>query len=340
MILVTGGTGLLGSHLLFELTRSGKPVRALKRNSSNTAIVKKIFSYYTQEADFLFKKIEWFDADLLDFSTIEEALDGITEVYHCGAVVSFFSKDYARMLKVNIEGTANLVNLCLENNINRFLYVSSIATLGRADNEGLTTEETYWKTAPGNTRYSVSKYGGEREVWRGMEEGLQALIVNPSVILGPGFWHANSGLFQMVFKGLRYYPGGINGFVDVRDVATIMVNLMERNISRERFIINSENVSYLQLFSYIAGYLKKPAPTIYVSPSLSRVAWRLEMLRSRLTRSTPKLTRDMALTSSRKYAYSNEKIRKSIGYDFIPVEKSVAGICEKFLGDILIGIRQ
>jgi len=337
MILVTGGTGLLGSHLLFELSQSGKPLRALKRPSSNTAIVRKVFSYYSTEADLLFKRIEWFDADLKDFSALEEALNGITEVYHCGAVVSFFPKDYSAMMKVNIEGTANLVNLCLGNNIERFLYVSSIATLGRADNDGLTTEETLWKTSAGNTRYSISKYGAEREVWRGMEEGLSAVIVNPSVILGPGFWHANSGLFPLVYKGLKYYPAGINGFVDVRDIVKIMVKLMEQNISRERFIINSENVSYRQLFSWIAHYLNKPAPTTYVSPSLSGVAWRLEMLRSKITRSVPELTRDMALTSSQKYSYSNEKVRNVLGYDFIPVEKSVSEICQKFLEDIFVG---
>jgi hypothetical protein len=170
MIFVTGGTGLLGSHLLYELVRSGKPVRALKRSCSDTAIVKTIFSYYSNEPEQLFRKIEWFEADLMDFAAMEEALEGITEVYHCGAVVSFYPRDHARMLRVNIEGTANLVNLCLENNVSKFLYVSSIATLGRADSHGLTTEESYWKTSSANTRYSVSKYGAEREVWRGMED--------------------------------------------------------------------------------------------------------------------------------------------------------------------------
>src|ERR1035438_7534334 len=188
MIFVTGGTGLLGSHLLCELVRSGKPVRALKRKSSDTSPVRRIFSYYLPDPDASFQKIEWVDADLLDFAAMDDALDGVSEVYHCGAMVSFYPKDHPLMLKVNIEGTANLVNLAFEKKITKFLYVSSVSTLGRNDSSGFSDEETYWKTSVKNTPYSISKYGGEREVWRGMEEGLNAVIFNPSVILGPGLW--------------------------------------------------------------------------------------------------------------------------------------------------------
>ena len=223
MILVTGGTGLLGSHLLLELARSGKNVRALKRKSSNISQVRKVFLYYVQNADELLQNIEWFEGDLLDFGSIEDSLEGVKEIYHAGAVVSFYPSDHKSMLKVNIEGTANLVNLALEKAISKFCYVSSVSTLGRADNLGLTDEETYWKASNKNSQYAISKYGAEREVWRGIEEGLNAVIVNPSVILGPGDWKSGSpAFFSRIGKGLKFYTSGINGFVDVRDVSKAM----------------------------------------------------------------------------------------------------------------------
>jgi len=333
MILVTGGTGLLGSHLLFELIRLGKPVRALKRERSDTSMVHKIFAYYLPDPDESFRKIEWVDCDLLDFTALEDALDGVSEIYHCGGMVSFHPKDHPLMLKVNIEGTANLVNLSFEKKIRKFLYVSSVATLGRNHSAGLTDEETYWKTSIKNTAYSISKYGGEREIWRGMEEGLNAVIVNPSVILGPGFWDGNSGLFTLLQKGLKYYPKGLNGYVDVKDVVKSMILLMDGNIVNERFIINSENVSYRQLFTWIAEHLRKPAPSIYVSPALSQLAWRIEAVRSFITHSRPNLTKEMAITASQEYLYKNDKIRKALGVGFIPVEESVKDTCRIFLED-------
>jgi dihydroflavonol-4-reductase len=339
MILVTGGTGLLGSHLLTELIHSGKAVRALKRDRSDTSMVRKIFSYYLPDPDESFHKIEWIDADLLDFSAMDDALDGVSEIYHCGAMVSFYPKDHPLMLKVNINGTANLVNLAIEKNIRKFLYVSSVSTLGRNSGTGITDEETFWKTSAKNTPYSISKYGGEREVWRGIEEGLNAVIVNPSVILGPGFWNGTSGLFTLMDKGLKFYPKGMNGYVDVKDVVKSMIHLMDSTVNNERFIINSENVTYRQLFNWIAEYLRKPPPSIYVSPGLSQLAWRVEAIRSFITRSKPELTRDMALTTSQRYTYNNDKFKKIAGFTFIPVEDSIRDICSIFLRDQESGVR-
>ena len=336
MILVTGGTGLLGSHLLFDLIRSEKPVRAIKRKSSDTGIIKKIFSYYSDQAESMAAKIEWVDADLLDFGSIEDALDGITEIYHAGAVVSFYPEDHKDMLKVNIEGTANLVNLALHYPVRKFCYVSSVSTLGRADNNGLTDEETFWASSGKNSMYAVSKYGAEREVWRGMEEGLNAVVVNPSVILGPGFWDDNSGFFRLVWEGLRYYTKGSNGFVDVRDVAKAMVLVMEKNLFNERFIVSSENISYRELFNLIAKYLGKPQPSVHVPPLLGHFAWRLEKARSLLAGSKPLLTKEMATTISQHYIFSNEKIRKISGFEFIPLEESIRQNCEFFKKDHFI----
>ena len=336
MILVTGGTGLLGSHLLFDLIRSGKQVRAIKRKSSDTGMIKKIFSYYTDQPDHLAEKIEWFDADLLDFGSIEDAMDGITEIYHAGAIVSFYPEDHKDMLKVNIDGTANLVNLSIECGIKKFCYVSSVSTLGRADNNGLTDEETFWAPSGKNSVYAMSKYGAEREIWRGMEEGLNAVIVNPSVILGPGFWNDNSGFFRLVWKGLNYYTKGINGFIDVKDVVKAMILLMEKDLFNERFIVSSENISYQLLFSQIAKYLDKRSPSVNIPPVINQIAWRLDKVKSLVTGLKPEFTKEMATTTIQQYTFSNEKIRKVLGFEFIPVEESIRQTCEIFKKDQLI----
>ena len=337
MILVTGGTGLLGSHLLFDLIRSGKQVRALKRKTSNTGMVHKIFSYYDENPALLDGKIEWMDADLLDFGTIEDALDGITEIYHAGAIVSFHPRDHKNMLKVNIDGTANLVNLSIEYHIRKFCFVSSVSTLGRAVNNGITDENTFWSASGKNSVYAVSKYSAEREVWRGMEEGLNAVVVNPSVILGPGFWNDNSGLFRLVWEGLKFYTKGINGYVDVKDVVKAMILVMEKNLFNERFIVSSENLSYQQLLELIARYLDKPSPSVNIPPFLNQIAWRVEKLRSYFTGSKPEFTKEIAKTSMQQYTFSNEKIRRTAGFDFIPVEESIRQTCELFKKDHIKG---
>lgn len=331
MILVTGGTGLLGSHLLFELATSGHTVRAIKRRSSDTGIVRKIFSYYAGNPDELLKKIEWFEADLMDFGAMEDSMKGITEIYHAGAIVSFSPKDHKAMLRVNVDGTANLINLSLDYQVRKFCFVSSIAALGRAEHSGIIDEETYWKYSKKNSVYSVSKYGAEREVWRGIEEGLNAVIINPSIILGPGFWEDSSGLFLLVWQGLKYYTLGTNGFVDVNDLVKALIQTMERNLFRERFIVSSENVTYRELFSWMAKYLGKPAPSINVPPVLTHLAWRIEKIKSLLARSNPKVTKELASASIQNYYYSNDKIRKALDFKFMPVEESVRRTCGIFL---------
>lgn len=334
MILVTGGTGLLGSHLLFELVQMNRPVRAIFRNAGKREMVRKVFSYYSDQPDELISRIEWKEADLLDRDAMTNALDGVSEVYHSGAIVSFYPKDHKQMLNVNINGTALLVNLAQERGVEKFCYVSSVATLGRAENDGESSEETFWVPSKKNSVYSQSKYGAEREVWRGMAEGLNAVIVNPSVILGPGYWEDNSGLFRLVYKGLKYYTRGVNGYVDARDVARAMIGVMEQNAFGERFIVSAGNLSYQELFTLMANYLNKPAPSVNVPPSLTQIAWRVEALRSFITRSKPEITREMAVTTSQVYTYTNQKIRERIGLEFMTPEESIREICGYFLGDI------
>jgi dihydroflavonol-4-reductase len=328
MILVTGGTGLLGSHLLYELARTGRKVRAIKRETSDVSMVRKVFSYYCGNPDELLKNVEWFDADLMDFGAIEDALEGVGEVYHAGAVVSFYPKDHGAMLKVNIEGTANLVTLSMDKGVGKFCYVSSVASLGRGENGKPTNEEDFWIPSRRKTIYSISKYGAEREVWRGMEEGLNAVIVNPSFILGPGFWADNSGLFRLVWEGLKYYTDAVNGYVDARDIVKAMILLMDRSIFNERFILSAETVSYARLFGMMATYLEKPAPSVVVPGFVTSLAWKIDAVRTFITRSEPVLTREMAQTMRQNYTYTNEKIRKTLDFEFMPLEQSIKEICE------------
>jgi nucleoside-diphosphate-sugar epimerase len=334
MILVTGGTGLLGSHLLFDLVSKGEHVRAIKRPASRIDRVEKVFSYYCDDPGALAAKIEWVNADLLDFGAVEEAMQGVKEVFHCGAIVSFYPNDHKKMLKVNIEGTANLVNQALAGSVEKFCYVSSVATLGRTENQEMLSEESYWVPSNKNSVYSISKYSAEREVWRGMEEGLKAVIINPSVILGPGFWQDNSGLFRLVYEGLKYYTVGMNGYVDARDVSAAMILLMEEDHFGQRYICSAENIAYRDLFAMMAKHLNKPAPSVRVSPAMSSVAWRVEALRSALTGSKPEITREMAVTASQTFRYTSEKLCNTLDFRFRPVGQSVMDICNFYLADL------
>lgn len=333
MILVTGGTGLVGSHLLQALAAEGRQVRAIKRPSANTEMVRRVFKLYSKDPDKDFSQIEWVDADLMDIFSLEEAMEGVEEVYHCAALVSFLPDDRKKLLRYNTEGTANLVNAALEKKVRKLCHVSSIAALGRPENlSDLIDENLVWKTSMNNSNYAISKYGAEREVWRGTAEGLDAVIVNPSIILGvAGKSNGSSRIFNTVWKGLKFYPPGKNGFVDVRDVAKAMILLMNSDIRNERFILNADNIEYKKLFELIASAMGKPAPFIKVNPALSRLAWRLEKLRSMVTGIKPLITRETAHTTVQHYEYSNEKIKKELGFEFRPIEETISHFCRIFM---------
>lgn len=334
MIFITGGTGLVGSHLLFDLLSKKKKVRALKRKSSNLDLVKKVFSYYTEDYDHLFQQIEWVEGDILDIFSLEDAMQGVEHVYHCAAAVSFDPRERGKVLKINIEGTANLVNAAMEKKVKKLCHVSSIAALGRASDEEYVDENTHWETSKNNSVYAIGKYGSEREVWRGTEEGLDALIVNPSIIIGPGKWDdGSSAFFNSVNKGLKFYSTGVNGFVDVRDVTRVMIGLMESNILNRRFVLNSENISYEKLLGLIAQELGVKPPKIKATKFLSGIAWRLEKIRSLITGSTSIITKETARTALSKYFYSNERICKELNYKFIPVDQSIRDTAILFLKD-------
>ena len=329
-VFVTGATGLVGSHLLYDLLQKGYRVKALKRQQSNVAQVKKTFKIYTANADELFRQIEWIDGELLDFKFMSEAIDGCSQVYHVAAVVSFSRADKADMMRINVGGAANIVNVCIEKNI-PLCYVSSIASLGRSESGGLITENDKWQTADGRSAYSYSKYKAEMEVWRGIAERLQAVIVNPAVILGPGDrTKGSSKFFSQVYKGLRFHTPGITAFVDVRDVSRCMIQLMEQERFGERYILSAGNMSYRELFNSIADNFKVKKPTIAAEPWMLNIACCMASLASILTGKNPALTKETAHSAFQQIRYSAEKIEKTIGYKFISLDKSIEECCSAF----------
>lgn len=328
MILVTGGTGLVGSHLLYKLLEKGLSVKALCRPESNTDQVKKIFSFYGNNAIKLANRINWITADLLEYYSLNDALKDVTQVYHCGAMVSFNPKDAHLMYRINVEGTANLINACIEKKISKFCYVSSIATLGSAINGETIDEETFWQPDDNHTVYSQSKFRAEMEVWRGTKEGLNAVVVNPSVIIGPGEITRSSGLlFQSVLNGMNYYTSGITGFVDVRDVVKAMIMLMEADITNDRFLLNAENISYQQFFTAVAKSLKATPPGKKATLFMTSLAWRVERIKYWLTGKAPRISKETAKTAHKKSYYSSKKIIDRMGFQFTPIEKTIEETC-------------
>ena len=332
MILVTGGTGLVGSHLLYQICQSETKVRAIKRAHSNTNLVRQVFSYYTEKADALFQKIEWVDADLLNISDLDFAFQGATKVYHCAAWISFNPKHKTKMMNTNIEGTTNVVNLCLTHRIKKLCYVSSVAAIGQPIDGGSIDENTPWENSPRNSSYALSKYRSEMEVWRGIEEGLNAVIVCPAIILGPGKWEKGSSmLFKQVWKGLLFYTSGTNGFVDVRDVANVMIQLMEGTIKSNRFILSSESIPFKKTFDYIADALGKKKAHIKIGPFISNISWRIAKIISIISRKSPLITKETVLAGNSISVYNNKKIKTALNYKFRSVEQSCKDFSMLFL---------
>ena len=328
MIFVTGGTGLVGSHLLFELISAGEKVKALKRQTSNLQQVLKTFSYYSGNAQELFDQIEWVDGDILDYFSLEKILIGVNEIFHCAAIVSFETKERARMISNNVEGTANIVNAAIENGVKKICHVSSIAGLGRLDNGELITEETNWVPEKNISGYSESKFFSEAEIWRGIEEGLDAVIVNPSIIFGPANWENGSAkMFKTIWDGMKFYTKGITGFVDVKDVTKAMLQLSDdvnfEKCKNQRYILNSENLSYQNVFTQIAIELEKEKPTIYASNLLLGIVWRVATFASWISGKPSMITRESVANSNEINNFDGSKITRSINFNYTPVSESI-----------------
>lgn len=332
MILVTGSTGLVGAHLLYKLTSTNEKVRAIYRNEQKLKHVKNVFSTYTENYNHLYDSIEWVQADILDIPALTEVFKDITYVYHCAAFVSFEPDKYKILRRTNIEGTANIVNLCISNTIKKLCYVSSIATIGNTLNNAPITEKTDWNPEADNSVYAITKYGAEMEVWRATQEGLDAVIVNPGVILGAGIWRYSSGsLFKKAHKGLKYYTSGTIGIVSVEDVISIMITLLKSDIKNERFILVAENWTYKQFLQTLAKSVNSTIPKKVASNNLLQFAWRLDWLKHKITGKRRQLTKQIVHSLTSETNYSNDKVKNELNYTFKNINTSIITIGDLYL---------
>ena len=337
MILVTGGTGLVGSHLLFQLLKSNVSIRAIYRQENKLKRVKHVFSYFSDDADALFNQIEWVEADLNNIPQLQDAFKDITHVYHCAAIVSFEPNKYHLIRKINIKGTANIVNLSISNKIKKLCYVSSISAIGHHTNsEVLIDEKTDWNPEDDNSVYAITKYGAELEVWRGTQEGLDAVIVNPGIILGAGYWNGGSSgnLFKRIYNGMPYYTLGITGYVDIWDVVKAMQQLMNSNIKNEGFILVSENISFKVLQTKTAEELQVKPPNKEAKPWLLAIAWRLDWLKHKLFGKPRILSKQVAKSAINISKYDASKLKTTLNFEFKPINKSIEEVSLLYLQDV------
>ena len=320
MNLVTGATGFVGSYIVRALLKQGVTVRALKRKSSNTDLLKDVEG-----------KFEWFEADVLDTPALKDAMVGIDYVYHSAAMISFVSSEAELMHKINIEGTANVVNACLDSDVKKLIHISSVSAFGRYEMKFPINEKTSWKDHDDNTQYAISKFRSEMEVWRGIEEGLDANIVNPSTIIGFGDWTKGScQIFKNVHDGISFYPTGLNGFVAVEDVARICIELMESNISSEQFIVSAENRTFKEIFFEVAKAFNIKPPSKPVSPFLASIGWRLYWLKSKLSGQQPLVTKETTTYTARDYEYVNDKVKNALNFEFKSIDEAIDVAAKKY----------
>lgn len=330
MILVTGGTGLVGAHLLLHLIESqsigNEKVRAIYRSIASIEKTKSLFAIYKKEL--LFEQIEWIQADITEVPSLEIAFQNIDTVYHCAALISFDPKDENVLRKTNIEGTANIVNFCIAYQIKKLCFVSSIATLGDLlPHEKFITEETEWNPEKSHSDYAISKYGAEMEIWRGQQEGLDIIIINPGVILGPSFREQGSGLlFTKVKNGLKFYTIGSTGFVAVTDVVRIAHQLTQSEIKNERFTLIAENSIFRDIINSMADSFCVQRPHIHAKPFFMEVLWRWDWFVSIVLWQNRKLTQITAKASYVTIIYSNQKIKDTLKTDFINIHQYIKEI--------------
>ena len=327
MVLVTGGTGFLGAYILIELVEKGHRVRAIRREG-------KAAPFFIPEA--INKKIEWVTGDVLDTFDLQEAMKDVDTVIHSAGKVSFDSGDREALFQVNVEGTANVVNVAIESEVRKFIHISSVASLGRTANGETVTEEKDWEESSMNTTYAQSKHKGEMEVWRGAAEGLDTVILNPSTIIGYGNWNESScRLFKTVYDEFPYYTNGINGFVYVKDVAEIATTLCTSQISGERFLVTGENWSFRDLFNSIADEFKKKRPHFNATPLLAQLAWRAEKIKSLFNGKRALLTKESARIAQSTTYFDNSKILKALpSLAFTPLTEAVSISCRQYLANL------
>lgn len=326
MVFVTGATGLVGVRLVYDLFLRGYSVKALRRSSSSMPRMSQMLRFYTNNPQQIIDAIEWVEGDITDYDVLSEHISEGMDVYHCAAMVSFNPALNRQLYEVNVEGTANMVNICLQNKVHKFCYVSSIGALGSPLNGEEINTETPWNAA-GKSAYSLSKHLGEIEVWRGIAEGLNVVIVNPAVILGIGDGKTGSAeLFDRINKGMKFYTHGSTGYVYVNDVTRAMIALMESDIQNQQFLLSAQNMSYKSLFDQIAGSLGVKAPKYAASAFLTALVWRLEKVRTFLMGGEPRLTKHTHKIAHSSSAYNGEPIKSSIQFEYSPINEAIINI--------------
>lgn len=331
MNLVTGATGIVGSHVVLALLQNNEPVLATRQKNSDISKTEKLFSYYTPDYKQLFQKIKWLELNLSDLFAIEDALAEVTAVYHCAGSVSFLKADKKKMVEVNETGTRNLVNACLGKNIKAFCYVSSIATINNLDHKSALNEEVFWKTSGKESDYAFSKYNGEREVWRGIEEGLNAVIVNPGLILSPGFWdQSSSKLFETCYRGNSFYTEGTSAYVAASDVANCMIALVNKKCFGQRYILVENNYSFLQIFSLIQSAFHKKAPGIKLSRAVLKFVSKLESILCLFSGKSPKLGAGIVNAAFNQQLFDNTKVKSELACEFRSTAQVIAEICRHY----------
>lgn len=334
MILVTGGTGLIGAHLLFYLTQNEEnKIRAIYRSESSLKKVKEVFRRFSEEGEKYFLRIEWLKADINNISELEEAFRDVVYVFHSAGFISFQPSDFEKLIKVNVEGTANIVNLCIDFQVKKLCYVSSVAALSPLEGEAM-NESSDWNSDQKNSDYAISKHGAEMEVWRGTQEGLKVVIVNPSIVLGSYFWNSGSGtLFDKVAKEISFFPTGGIGFVDVNDVVQAMLLLQFSDVENQRFVLNGSNQKYEYVLKKIAQNLGVKVPKRKVSYEVLKLLSLLDGILSFFRIKKRVLSSQSATSLSKVSIYDGSKIKQYIPFQYTDFEDSIERICKNYLSE-------
>ncbi len=339
MVLVTGGTGFIGSYIMYELLKQNPEIKALRRDGSDFKQTRFIFKYLSasdpmpngESWEQAFNRIKWVEGDVTELDSVLEALEEVDIVYHAAALVSYSRKRHDDLIETNVIGTATIVNACLEKGIKKLAYVSSVATLDRKPGEKL-DESAFPEDLKFSNTYAESKYRAEMEVWRGIAEGLDAVIINPGIVLGWGnFDNSSPEMFKTVYEGLKYYPTGSNAFVDVRDVAKALVMLAGMDTAvNNRFIAKGSVHTYKEIFDLMAKGLGVTPPKIKVKSSLVKLVWIMAEIEALLSGKEPFITKDLALTSSKNYDFDSSKLEQLLHFHFTPIEQTIAETCKVF----------
>ena len=321
MILVTGATGFIGSHLMCHLAEKDIFPVAMYRHESNKKRVWKLFQFKFTDAEERYDKITWRKGDFRDFPSLDAVFEGISHVYHCAGYISLAQRDVKKLLEINEKGSAYLVDLCLSHSIKKLIYISSIAALGNDPSASIIDENTPWDKNTDKTPYAYSKYGGEMEVWRGMEEGLNAVIINPAIVLGKG--SPIEIILQRFKKGLRWYTPGNKAFVNIQDVIMVMDELMHSNIKGERFILVAENWTGKAVAQNILKAGNYNLSVISIPKGFFYFFWALEYLIEFLGIRKRFLTSAMIKGQYHQKIINGEKIKLFIDFGYSPISKLI-----------------